>query len=247
MQTMKSLGLIIPLTVVALTGCTPEEVDYAKIDKIVSDNVAFEVSKLLKEQANKAEGSKESSTQLIQFKSIEYPRFAAIVAYRMNRNENGALTGSDIEELKGKLTDLESDLYLQTFYSSLKTAAGFTKEVVPLETKNRSGYRIRNAYDMILSPDSYFAENFPVNGRIVMSEELVPYPECKEGYRPILLHSALHKVGESVVEPFDINTENEAGGWRITFDGYRAMTDLACVPAEVETDAEVNVEKLLGE
>ncbi|HDM8060817.1 MULTISPECIES: hypothetical protein [Vibrio harveyi group] len=245
MQTKKPLVVAMPLVALVLTGCMPDAVDYSKVSNIVSDSVAAEFKRQDERLKPAQQTSLNSEIKLLQLKSIEYPRFAAMVAYRMQSEQNGQLTSTDVSALKTKLSELESDLYLQTFYSSLKEASGFTKEVIPLETSNRSGYRIRNAFDMVTSPDSYFAENFPVNGQIVLSEELVPYPECKEGYRPILLHGPLYEVGDSPVEPFEISAKNEVNGWRITFEGYRAITDLACVPEPKE--AKDGISKLLGE
>lgn len=249
-QTIKAI-VIASLGTVVLSGCGQQEVDYERIANVIDGAVAESVKTefLLNEKRNKQKIELSTSTyeddlKLIQFKAIEYPRFANIVAFNMD-SSNGLLDVDSVAKLKDALSKLEADLYLQTFYSALKESAGFTKEVVELNTANRFGYRIRNTFDMVVPKDSYFAENFPQNGRILVNEELVPYPECKESYKPFLLHTPLYPVGESQIEPFDITIENETKGWRVLFDGYRAMIDLACIPEDDGTQSKIS--ELLAE
>lgn len=240
-QTLKGL-LAVTIASTFLSGCMQEEVDYQMLGENLSPSIqeAVDFAFLKKEKRDKAEQSDakspdEDDLKLIMFKSIEYPRYAAIVAYYMAERKGDKLDDETVKLLKLTLEELEDDLFLKAFYQSIKDSAGYTSEVIPLNIPNRYGYRVRNSFDMVVPVDSYFAENFPKNGQIVLNKELVPYPECKEQFRPFLLYTPLYEVGDDEVEPFEITVSNEIKGWRVSFEGFRAMIDLACVPEESES------------
>lgn len=244
-QTLKN-AMLMGFCALSMTGCGQDDLNMKDLALSLEPSVRAAVSSEFKKQNKKGKDTFDYSKSFdaIKYKSIEFPRFAAIVAYHLDKENGANLSEDTIMMLTDKMKDLESDLYLKTFYSSLKSATDYTKEVVSLNTKNRYGYRIRNTFDMVVPVDSYFSDNFPTQGQIVLSDELVPYPDCKEHYQPILLHTPLYPIGESVVEPFDITATNEKKGWRIAFEGYRAMVDLACVP---EKESDDGIEAILGD
>lgn len=246
-QTLKN-AILLAISAFAMTGCGQNDLNMKDLALNLEPSVRSAVSAEFKKQNRKEKSSFDYNEQFnaIKYKAIEFPRFAAIVAYHLELANGESLSEKTIVMLTDKMKDLEGDLYLKTFYSALKSATDYTKEVVSLNIQNRYGYRIRNTFDMVVPVDSYFSNNFPTQGQIILSDELVPYPDCKEDYQPILLHTPLYPVGKSVVEPFDIKATNEAKGWRVSFDGYRAMVDLACVP-EKKAETESGIESILGD
>jgi hypothetical protein len=169
---------------------------------------------------------------------VKSDRIFSHVMYLAEKKYDGNILHPDLVDYADRAYDsVMENMYENMFYKRIYEAGAQLAVMKPFEINSMGDYVygddvftedgvvIRDKYYMDMKGGSIYSrlKDIPA-GIMLMSNDLLVYPQCEKGMRPFVIYGELYQKGG---KSHGVNLMTENNGWRVSFKDVDVLSDTA--------------------